>query len=450
MRSVVNKQERNLANDESLAANEPDIREQLRVLEQHQGNDNQRLDEVNSGIADIQARHERALLQFLNLEQKRESQYRELERAHLLSVNARLPQHSDSARYILAQLLTDADCLLCGNNVPSAMESMKSRIRGLECIVCGSDLSPVGDQILTDSADERISSREEDLQATDAELEAARNILQESEGERARAITEVQVLQTAIAERSARLEMLLKRLPPEEGRLHERRREFASLRAQVEALRYDLDEKHMSFEQTITAANTTVEKQAGEVQTSFDDFAHRFLLEDCRLLWSPQRARLGQSGGRFYFPAFELELGGSDFNGTFRRNGPDFVSESQREFIDLSFRMALAKVATKRHVSSLVMDAPESSLDAVFVDRAAGVLGTFGRSEEGNRLLVTSNIVEGNLIPALLKKAADKGDRANRVVDLLALATSTVAVRRHRDEYHAARDRLLGEADALE
>ena len=45
----------------------------------------------------------------------------------------------------------------------------------------------------------------------------------------------------------------------------------------------------------------------------------------------------------------------------------------------MSFRMALAEVAGVGGVTTLVMDAPESSLDAVFVERAAGVLGAFGR-----------------------------------------------------------------------
>ena len=87
-----------------------------------------------------------------------------------------------------------------------------------------------------------------------------------------------------------------------------------------------------------------------------------------------------------------------------RRTGPNDVSESQREFIDVSFRMALASVAATRHVTTLVMDAPESSLDAVFVDRAARVLGTFSRPKEGNCLVVTSNIIKGGLIAALLKE----------------------------------------------
>jgi len=39
-----------------------------------------------------------------------------------------------------------------------------------------------------------------------------------------------------------------------------------------------------------------------------------------------------------------------------------------------------------------VIDAPESSLDAVFVTRAADVLTRFA-ADGGNRLLITSNLI---------------------------------------------------------
>ena len=144
-----------------------------------------------------------------------------------------------------------------------------------------------------------------------------------------------------------------------------------------------------------------------------------------------------------------MELGGSDFVGTVRRSGPDDVSESQREFIDLSFRMALAKAGTLNQNTSLVMDAPESSLDAVFVGRASRVLGKFAQQEVENRLIITSNLGLGDFVPDLLKQCADAEDRRKRVVDLLAVAAPTSAVRSLRGEYDDARNSLLERAGIL-
>ena len=327
---------------------------------------------------------------------------------------------------------------------------MKSRINANECIICQSELTTPRDQVPVNLVEEKIRHCELELKTTESELATARKTLEESESERKQTIIEIQLLQTAIAKGRARREFLLRQLPQEEGKLHERQQELGFLRARIEVLQRDLEEKRMFFTNIIEDANVSVRRQATEIQNSFREYAHEFLLEECRLIWSPKSSRLGQTGRRFDFPAFELDLGGSNFISTIRRSGPDDVSESQREFIEISFRMALAKVAARGNVSSLVMDAPESSLDAVFVDRAARILGTFGRPETGNRLIVTSNLVSGRLIPSLLKRASDLNGRMERVVDLFSVAAPTAALRQLRGEYDKAKDELLREAFSVE
>lgn len=447
LRAVATRQERALASDESLTASEQEVREELSALDQFLKNAHESLGLLNLELPDIEDRHEKARLHYFTLEQERESKYRELERAQLIAVNAQLPRLSDSIRYILAQLLSEASCLACGNIVPDTMESMKERIRGNECVICGSGLATVAEQTPVYVGEAELRLLQVKLREIEAELESARSILEESSGERDRAATNIRELRTSIADRTAHMETLLGRLPPAEGQLYERRQELASLRSTVELLQRELEDKRESFDRFISEANTTVEAQASQIQESFGEYAKGFLLEDCHLVWSPRAAQLGQSGRRFEFPAFGLELGGSNFSGTVRRSGPDDVSESQREFIDISFRMALAKVGTLGHVTTIVVDAPESSLDAVFVNRAARVLGAFGRTDSGNRLIVTSNLVDSNLIPALLREAADEGHRSERVVDLLSIATPTAAVQSLREEYYAARDQLLEQAE---
>jgi hypothetical protein len=90
-----------------------------------------------------------------------------------------------------------------------------------------------------------------------------------------------------------------------------------------------------------------------------------------------------------------------------------------------------------------VIDAPESSLDAVFVGRAANVLSRFAEPSRGNRLLITSNLVAGQLIPSLIQ-TTPVAERSQRIVDLFAIAAPTAAVRQLRDEYEAIRDSLIG------
>ena len=126
-----------------------------------------------------------------------------------------------------------------------------------------------------------------------------------------------------------------------------------------------------------------------------------------------------------------------------RRTGPSDVSESQREFIDLAFRMALIKAASQSGFGSLVIDTPESSLDVVFARRAAEILLRFGSAEGDNRLIVTSNLVEGSLIPTLAGAAALDDRDTPRVIDLFDIAKPTRAILSAERDYADARRRML-------
>jgi hypothetical protein len=237
---------------------------------------------------------------------------------------------------------------------------------------------------------------------------------------------------------------LVKRLPPEEAALHRQRADLASMRSRVAELRRELDSKRQVFRTFLDEKNQALAMQSDAVKKAFEEYAEGFLLEICHLMWSVHKARLGETGELFDFPAFELDLSGTDFPTPVRRTGPDQVSESQREFIDLAFRMALIATAGSAGAGTLVIDAPESSLDAVFVTRAADVLARFADPAGGSRLIVTSNLTEGGLIPSLLEKAAPAPERGFRILDLFAVAEPTAAIRQLRNEYARVRAALVG------
>jgi hypothetical protein len=110
--------------------------------------------------------------------------------------------------------------------------------------------------------------------------------------------------------------------------------------------------------------------------------------------------------------------------------------------------MALMKVAGQQSgPSTLVIDAPESSLDTVFAHRAKDVLARFGLSESGNRLIITSNLVTGELLPGLLRACFSTREVAERqIVNLLRIAAPTAAVRELRTEYDSVYDGILNGA----
>jgi hypothetical protein len=312
------------------------------------------------------------------------------------------------------------------------------------CVVCASPLEPKA-QVVPEHglADRRVEEATARLQRADIELAAAREALGVADDNYKVRIEEIHRLTADLAERSAEIDELIRTLPGSEVEIHRQRSEIAGLRAKLAAQREDLERKRYNFRSYVQDKSKAVTDLAEEIKAAFAGYASQFLYERSMLAWSPRRASVGQGGAQMEFPAFELDLSGADFQEPNRRAGPEQVSESQREFIDLAFRMALMRVVGSDSRGSLVIDAPESSLDAVFSPRAAEVLSRFATAEIGNRLVVASNIIDGGLIPTLLEKAAPVSERDRRVVDLLSIATPTAAVRQNRDEYEKARDRIL-------
>jgi hypothetical protein len=443
LNAVLGRVESDISTQEVRAGNGRDVAQELAALERLQIEDSNKLAELGSDRAELDSQREAARLRFLKAEQVREAAYRETERARLTAISSRFPSRSDTARFILAQLMTDAECLVCGNTAPDAAEAFAARLRAGHCVVCGTGLRAA--EVVVPSyalAEKRVEESVERLAQADQELASARDDLREADDAYLVRLHELQRLSAAVTDRSVNIEGLLRILPPTDAKIHQERSDLAALRARVAADRELLVSKRSAFRAWVAEKSRAATQMADAIQTSFSEYAAQFLYEKSTLVWAPRSSMVGQTGEQITFPAFELDLSGTNFLAPSRREGPDQVSESQREFIDLAFRMALMRVAGG-HGGSLVIDAPEASLDAVFAPRAADVLARFAEPARGNRLIIASNIVDGRLIPDLLEKASGHEDRDRRVVDLLEIATPTAAIRENKEAYQAARDRIL-------
>ncbi len=318
-------------------------------------------------------------------------------------------------------------------------------------MVCGSDLSQEEADRPTSAskvADRRVKVVTGGLAPIEAEVAGAREQLAAAEQHYDGCLREVRRLNDSVIARSARMDELIKQLPPGEAQLHRARQGLALLRGRLDELRADLVRQRHEFEAFVADEQRGMAVSSERIPAAFADYAKEFLFEDSELTWSPQRAQVGQTGNAVVYPAFELEMTGASFPTPIRRSGPDEVSESQREFIDLAFRMALIDVIGADRVGSIVIDAPETSLDALFVSRAAGVLARFAEPARGNRLIITSNLIEGQLIPTLLRLASTPDDRSKRLVNLFKLAAPTAAVRAFGDRYDSILQAMLAQVDS--
>ena len=448
LKAAVSKEEQSLATDERLQLSVPEIQAELSTLAGMQESDQKKLDGLDEAILSVDAIRKAARLSLLAAEHEREAALRALEHAKLAALQERFPTAAETAQYILAQLFAEGACLVCGNEVPEMALAIESRIDDSRCVVCD---TPIDGSMTRSARTERLSEKRiarasASLRQADVALAAARSLLDDRQEEYRRYRRQFESASAAISQRRSRMDALIRQLPDEAKEVLSRREELALLRARVEVMKEDLKMQRVAFNDFIEEVRHQIIDRAPVIQEVFERYAREFLVEDCHLRWKVLSKSVGQTGPRVGFPVFELDLASASYRSPVRRSGPDEVSESQREFIDLAFRMALMEAGDRDFGGTMVIDAPEASLDAVFVSRAAEVLARFGAQDGTNRLLVTSNLTDGNLIPRLFQ-ACNLLSRDQRVVDLLEIAEPTAAVRQHSEEYADVMGRLWSFAE---
>jgi energy-coupling factor transporter ATP-binding protein EcfA2 len=418
------------------------LRERLSILTAAQAPEQARLVERQDGLAEYAAQRQDARLAALRADDDYETAARRVERLQLEVIQASFPSASTTARYVLGQILAETTCLVCATEVPAFRAEVEDRLRMARCPVCASQVRAAPSDGVAAAA--ALTDAVEQVRLFREQRDAAARRRAETEQAYATELDEVAVLDAQVARRAADISEILGRLPAAEQDVQAQQNELAAAGARLAEARRELAVWRAQFEDFVRGVSADIANRKDAIKEAFDAYARAFLVETAALVWEPRRDRVGQGGPLVEFPAFALDLSANTFASPVRRTGPDSVSESQREFIDLSFRMALMEVATDGG-ATLVVDAPESSIDAVFASRAADVLALFASRDE-NRLLVTSNLVDGSLIPDLLARAGISSPEDPRVVDLLELASPTAATRQFADDYKQAKARVFGRA----
>jgi len=346
--------------------------------------------------------------------------------------------------------MADDQCLVCNTRgLEDKRKSMLMAIDSRRCLVCDSPLNTDSSPVV-ELAEERIDALREKVKKAQEAHFSNKQDLEESTDAYNQESKRLSECATELAELQEKIDFFINQLPPEEQSARRQHEDLKALEHRVVALRAVIKENRESFSHEMNKYREAIRGFADEIKKAFEAAAQGFLLEDSGLSWSPYRSQVGQAGAEgvepIEYPAFGVELSGSDFTSVIRRDGPDQVSESQREFIDLAFRMALISVTAKNHAGTIVIDAPESSLDAVFVERAANVLSRFANGNGVNRLIVTSNLAAGELIPTLLIDADPSPERRrSRIVDLFQHGVPTRAMREMADDYEKLRERLYSQ-----
>lgn len=400
------------------------------------------------------SRH-RARLDALRAEAEQDKALRELERARLLAIDAYLPDTDKSIHFILARLMSDETCLVCGTEeVGDKRRALEQAVEHRQCVVCDSKLAAPEHPVVTEITDERLHALKVSYDAFAVQAADQTRVRNAANADHLSTSTDLAACGQERDETDQQIRALMLQLPPDQRRVTEQQKKLETVAEMVTELRAQLKVARTEFAEFLGAHRAQISQFSEAIKAKFGEAAEGFLFEDSQLNWAPTRTQVGQAGAdgaeAVEYPAFAVDLTGSDFGGLKRREDPNEVSESQREFIDLAFRIALVHVASPQNAATLVIDAPESSLDAVFVARAATVLGQFAQTGNGtgNRLVVTSNLGAGQLVPQLLKEISPQDDPMAPVVDLFHAGVPTRAMIQWEAQYEVLWDKLRDDVGA--
>lgn len=394
------------------------------------------LERVSQERLEAEGARQAARLARLKASEAREAASRELERIKLEALGHWLTPDKNTARYVIGHLLSDKLCLVCGTNPSPLAEAIDNRFREGKCPICGAKHAmdehvkhiSEGDKLriihlegAVGKADQQIATAEEQLSEAMGRLRAAENDFDALEKQRFALDREIVAL--------------LKKIPTERAAIASAESDIDALRRILVNERRRRDTAETRFRKVVGEAVAKVQDVQDRVANAFSKYLQMFIKEEAGLIYQTVEAKVGQGGAKFSFPAFRLAMSGGAISGQTVREQPDAVSQSQAEFVDLAFRMALMSVASDDGAASLVVDAPEASLDFLFAERAGQQLLAFSRASADNRVIITSYLPSKHLVGAFLADTKGAVNRRSRIIDLISNAAENAAIRSDKARY---------------
>ena len=305
---------------------------------------------------------------------------------------------SPSNHPLVQEALHAAQCPICHTAGPSVAATISGRLTHHICPLCESPFDE--GQGISDSAkaalaqiDERLSHAREAL----SDASASRNRLAEELKSKQRLLLEVRT-QVSEFEQSNEdlLEVIKSKVAASSGPLQQNLSALQQAREQLIIQRDEAYAERDVFKEQLRILQAALQgryaKAEREFVPAFRKLAETFLGIDLDV-------RLTSSQGT----AMKLQI---EMRGKSRQQQHQ-LSESQRFFVDIALRMAIAEYASaSTSKASLFIDTPEGSLDISYEDRAGLMFAEFALG--GHGLLMTANINTSKLLTSMASMCGEK------------------------------------------
>lgn len=449
LRSALNKEIKRLRSEISTVEDRQGMRSKVEALKIAREGALLNLKALKTEIQESESSRSKTREQFLLVNNELDGKSRDLESAKLTALQSSLPNLSDTAKFILSQLMAEDFCLACNSQVPDTRELLEKRLADKLCLVCSTPSSSTQasspPEAMANLRIKKLSDNISELRFSKTELKAA---LEQLDNQLFSLYSESVEAQNIVHDLSIEISPVEIDLARSGEPATKATLEIKNLEALLNDRASELAMEHEAFRVFLDSVEGKFLAKTNEIQFDFNRIVQDFLVEDCEVSWKNVDWRLGQEGKAIEFPAFIFKMRSGTHQVVTERTSPNEVSESQREFIDLAFRIALINTASNFGIGSIIMDAPESSLDAIFVQRAANVFTNFSRKPE-NKLLLASNLVDGDLLPTLMAELYRTQTTSSALVNLFEIGTPSKAVTDYKQEYEGHLNRILSKAKEI-
>ena len=351
-----------------------------------------------------------------------------------------------TTRLVLSRIMAEGRCIVCNAPARDRQIELEQQIQRGCCPICGAAPEAQDNVIAQYEFDQARLTRER-KRAADAKQEEAAQLaeLEELTGKHKTTLLQWERVQESIESRKDKNRQLRARLP-QTVRSKDYESELRNLRRDHDRWQALRTSRQTELRTLFAERQGTIAATTNELVMAFSSLMEALLVEEVRLVQVKAQPRYlespGRSGERVEVPAYSVDMRGAARTALTRRNEPSEVSESQRELIDLAFRLAL--LAVFGGATTFAMETPEASLDGISMERVGKALAGFA-TNNGNRLVVTSNLTNAGIVTAMFEATepeARLAARLRRVLNLLEVATPNRALLEDRDRYHD----LLAEA----
>ena len=401
-------------------------------------------------FSQLDAERQQARLEFERAKIEYEEAVGVMERLKYTALLRLFPTMEDASRLVISRIMTEEKCLICNTDAHDKRIELEAQIAQGYCPACG---APPGkqenvypqhefEQAKLDQAKKRVDLSHDEKNTRDSELERIK--IQYSQ-----TLKKLVDIHRSIESREQNSTRLRTRLPRDVtsrqyesalDALREQHREWKRKRA----IHFD------NLKDLLDSKKNAIVSKAADLAREFSELTQELLSEEVCLETDDTKPQylqiLSNLGNRISVPSYVAKMASASRPGLIRRKFASDVSESQRELIDLAFRLALIKVATDGDGSTFVMETPEASLDGVAMNRVGNALAKFA-STGGNRLVVTSNLSNSGLITSLFggstEKDAEICARKDKVINLLKIAAPNSSLTNHGEEYQALLDQAI-------